>query len=747
MKFFDGVESPCVRVIRLRYSVIHLRDPVNDLNVEKVASMVGFPRPLKMQVMKVTAHKKHERALLNALQTTNAVELIDFGWEQMYERTKPSAEEQETISLLRKLDELIEFLGIIAPPMFAPKERIRIIDQELDLVLSYGQNLVNLVSKIRDEWAELESQREDLEKTLKLAEIMAVVPEMFFEDVGEGSVVHITAGTMKFKDTQRLMWQLEAVTNEKYFFVEKYIGEGISFVVFAMPNELRSMVDHIISLLGFNTLVIPPELKGRAPEIITQTKKELETIQDKLKELESEKEILVQKYQKQLLAAHEALEMEEEKIEAKKKFRETEKDITLWAWVPVRDLENVTESVKEATNKNAMIQVREPDFPEESLPTRLENRTMVKPLEELTKSFGAPGYHELDPSIFMAFAFPIIFGIMFADVGHGFLFMLMGLGGIIGKKRGIPPVYRGMGDELKGYFKKGGWLLFFCGLCSILFGFIFGSFFGMEEFSWGAIHFEPLWFNPAWEKNSEHLLHAPGGPYRGISGTILMLELSIVVGMVHITLGLLLKLYVTAKEGKKLEVVCFPVMLLIYYYTGFVLVFTYGLNPINWMQMTDPTPLTFGLLPNFTPLIPSALLMFSGGFILPFLVMILVMAKQHGMEGISEVFDFALSLISHTLSYARILAINKVHGILSGLLLVYLPILTIGIEAHTALGVAHVGIVGLLVQNFIIMTLETLISFLQTLRLNWVEFFSKFYEGRGHLFKPFGSARRFTSNS
>jgi len=718
------------------------------LGVEKAVSMVGFPRPLKMQVMKVSTPKKYERALLTALQTTNAVELIDVGWKQTYERTQPAAEEQEIIVLLRKLEGLIEFLGISAPLMFSPDERIQIDDRELGQVLSYSQDLVNRVSKIRDEWAELESKREDIQNTLRQAEMMSVMPEMFFEDVGEGPVVHITAGTMKFKDTQRLMWQLEAITNDRYLFAEKYISEGDSFVVFATPNEFRSMVDPILSPLGFDTFIIPPELKGRAPEIITQTNQELDKIQDELKELESEKEMLVQKYQKQLLAAHEALEMEEEKIEAKKKFRETETDITLWAWVSVKDLEKVTKSVKEATNNNAMIRVREPDLPEENFPTRLENRTLVKPLEELTKSFGAPGYHELDPSIFMAFAFPLIFGIMFADVGHGFLLMLMGLGGIIGKKRGgIPHVQRGMGDELKTYFKKAGWLLFFCGLCSILFGFIFGSFFGMEEFSWGGIHFEPLWFNPAWEKNSDHLLHALGGPYRGISGTILMLELSLVIGMLHITLGLLLKLYVTVKEGKKLEAVCFPIMLIIYFYTGFLMVFTYGLNPIEWMQMTDWTPLTFGLLPHFTPSIPPALLMFLGGFLLPVLVMLLVMALHHGMEGISEVFDFALSLISHTLSYARILAINKVHAILSGLFLIYLPILRIGIEAQTALGVAEVGLVGILVQNLIIMTLEALIGFLQTLRLNWVEFFSKWFEGRGHLFKPFGHPRRFTSSS
>jgi vacuolar-type H+-ATPase subunit I/STV1 len=189
-------------------------------------------------------------------------------------------------------------------------------------------------------------------------------------------------------------------------------------------------------------------------------------------------------------------------------------------------------------------------------------------------------------------------------------------------------------------------------------------------------------------------------------------------------------------------------MLIVFYFTGFILVFTYNLNPLDWMQMTDPTPLTFGLFPHITPTIPPALLVFLGGFLTPIMVMLVYMMKGHGIEGMSEVFDYALSLISHTLSYARILAINKVHAVLSALFLVTLPTI-INISAiqdpHTALGVATgVGIVNIIFQIFIIMTLEALISFLQALRLNWVEFFSKFFEGRGHLFKPFSYVRRFT---
>ncbi|MFX0196632.1 MAG: V-type ATP synthase subunit I [Candidatus Hodarchaeota archaeon] len=709
--------------------------------------MVGMPRPLKMHVLKVTASMKHERPVLNALQNTQAVELIDVEWTQPIERAKPAEEIQKITSLIQELDELIEFLEISAPQSFSKKKRIKIKDQELGQVLNYAQDLVNNIRKLRNEWTQLESQQENLENVLKLAEIMATLPEMFFEDVGEGPLIDIIAGTMKYKDTQRLMWQLEAATNENYFFVEQYVGEGDSCVVVVTPNPLRSIINRILSAFGFNVLEIPPELKGKASEVIIQTKKELEKLREELQKLEPEKKKLAKEYQNQLLAAHEALKIEEEIMDAKTKVVETETGFSLWAWISVRDIKKVTKTIQETTNNEAKILVREPDLPEESFPTRLENNTLVKPLEELTKSYGMPGYREIDPSIFMALVFPIIFGIMFADVGHGLVLLLMGVGGVISKRRGIPTIQKGMMDELKVYLKKGGWLLILCGICSIVFGFVFGSFFGMEEFEIGHFTFKPLWFSPAWEKNSEHMLHAPGGPYRGISGTILMLELSIMIGIIHITLGLFLRLYMNLKEGKKLEAFYFPVMLFIFYFTSFFMVFTYGLDPTKWMQPTSAN-FTFGLLPHFQPPMPPARTMFLGGFLLPILVMMVLMTKQHGMDGISEVFDFVLSLISHTLSYARILAVNRVHGILSALFLVYLPIISTGIEAHTSLGIVHnVGILGIIIQNFIIMTLEVLISFLQTLRLNWVEFFSKFYEGRGrHLFKPFGHLRRFTTS-
>ncbi|MHA2061976.1 MAG: hypothetical protein ACW963_06770, partial [Candidatus Sifarchaeia archaeon] len=201
--------------------------------------MVQFPRPVRMQVMKVTAHKKHERALLNTLIDTNSVEFIDVELKESYGRIQSTPEEQEVISLARKTVGVIEFLEIGAPAKFSPDEIVQLDDRELAQILSYCQDVLKdiepLTNKMRDEMAELESQLEASRNKIRLAELLAVMPEMFFEDVGEGSYFYITAGLAKFQDTERLKWQLKEATDEQYLFFEKYAGEGDSVVIVAVP--------------------------------------------------------------------------------------------------------------------------------------------------------------------------------------------------------------------------------------------------------------------------------------------------------------------------------------------------------------------------------------------------------------------------------------------------------------------------------------------------------------------------------
>ncbi|MFX0115045.1 MAG: V-type ATPase 116kDa subunit family protein, partial [Candidatus Hodarchaeota archaeon] len=148
--------------------------------------------------------------------------------------------------------------------------------------------------------------------------------------------------------------------------------------------------------------------------------------------------------------------------------------------------------------------------------------------------------------------------------------------------------------------------------------------------------------------------------------------------------------------------------------------------------------------------IPVALLI-SGPFLLLPLVLSFGYFAKEGLDGISEVIDYTLSLLGNTVSYARIFALFLVHGILSTLPvilmsnfdLVLIPVAeyeTHEHETHT------VGLIGLLLGTLVVLTFETMISFLQTLRLHWVEWFSKVgYQGTGKRFHPFKAERTYTA--
>ena len=116
------------------------------------------------------------------------------------------------------------------------------------------------------------------------------------------------------------------------------------------------------------------------------------------------------------------------------------------------------------------------------------------------------------------------------------------------------------------------------------------------------------------------------------------------------------------------------------------------------------------------------------------------------MDGASEILDYLVSIIGNTVSYTRIFALNLVHGILSQIFFM-LPGFIIIAEYEHHHEVTQVGLIALIIQCVVVVGLETLIVFLQSLRLHWVEWFSKMgYHGDGTIFKPF-RARRIISKS
>jgi V/A-type H+/Na+-transporting ATPase subunit I len=234
-------------------------------------------------------------------------------------------------------------------------------------------------------------------------------------------------------------------------------------------------------------------------------------------------------------------------------------------------------------------------------------------------------------------------------------------------------------------------LLMLCAVSSIFFGFMYGEVFGSEQ--WFTILTgvkSAPWFSPV-----EH--------------PTTLLRYAIYVGIAQITLGLLLDLLNKILAHRYKDALAGPIVWLWLYWSGAFLVVSYGFRVFT--AIFDPSIVGVWIIP-------------------PALAMVALKLWQHRMMGLNEAFENLLVSFSHSVSYARILALKLVSSSFSALLL---PASLIGIAPFI------VGTVAL------ILAFETLLAFLHTLRLHWIEWFSKFYQGTGRPFKPFAIPRQFTT--
>ncbi|MHC1564520.1 MAG: V-type ATP synthase subunit I, partial [Candidatus Hecatellaceae archaeon] len=379
----------------------------------------------------------------------------------------------------------------------------------------------------------------------------------------------------------------------------------------------------------------------------------------------------------------------------KKRFMQTGKTMVFEAWVPKGRVEEAVKAIRQACPEALVSTNREER--EEKVPTLLVNPKPIICFEKLVSSYSLPSYYEIDPTLIMLVTFPIIFGFMFGDMGHGLVLLV---GSLL-----IKPLFDRMKirNEMLDYLYKGRNLVFLCGITSIIIGFLYGDFFGPTNAAYAAHHGTPTWYTAI-----TGVEDAPW--FSPMDEPMMLFKIAIFIGIAQITFGLILDIVnnIAAREYKEILA---PASWLWFYGSLSYLIITYGFGIANVLFETDKL-LAFFVVP------------FAGLFILHKL------AGKSGMETFAEGVEKAIASISNTLSYGRILALGLAHAIFSDLALMGKGLLFWPIF--------------LIVTIFIITALEGILTFAHTLRLHWVEWFSKFYRGEGTPFEGFKIERRFT---
>ncbi len=394
-----------------------------------------------------------------------------------------------------------------------------------------------------------------------------------------------------------------------------------------------------------------------------------------------------------LLTLEGMVKREKQVAEAEDKFVRTAKTIYFEAWVPDTDLEPAMETIRKATNGNCVVS-KEHIAHGEKEPTVLKPvPSFIRAFEKLTLASGYPSAREVNPIRIMAITFPILFGIMFADVGQGALFVVMGaLLTYLKRKVDMEKV----GDIVR-YLLISGEMFMLLGLCAIIWGFIFGEFFGPS----GLLHPVNLGRIGPFYIGGFEPMHEP----------MKMIRFAILVGTLHISLGLILKLVNNIKERE----------------------FKHAPIPISWLWLLWGGLLMWsywGGISSISKWFAEGLPMMAGLVMAPLILLVVFTGIAEGfMEGIGFGVEVFAETLSHTLSYGRLMALGLVHSVMNYLFLV------LGKVEHGHFPLMSIPVIA--TGTLLVMIIEGLIVFVHTLRLHWIEWFSKFYSGEGIPFKPF----------
>ncbi|MFX1474173.1 MAG: V-type ATP synthase subunit I [Promethearchaeota archaeon] len=484
----------------------------------------------------------------------------------------------------------------------------------------------------------------------------------------------------------------------------------------------------------------------------------------------------------QLLAWEELLQREHRFEETKTLFGKTKRTYVLAGWVPAKEAKAFAEAIAKHGKGRVSLDIEdyhEPHHghgeeaePIDRPPTKLTNTRFFRSAENLTKAFGIPSHRELDPSFFMAIGFPIIFGLMFGDIGHGLLLLFFSCIGLLMKKKEVDL------GELGNYFIKGSGLLAVCAISATFFGVLYGEFFGLGVFNevwYVALRDSPFGmimrgflinlfrlfdFDAGF---SYYTQPAPSGVHHGFGldhhghtqgaiwfsafdtpqETWILFVLSIIIGVIHLAIAIFLDLVNKIRRREWKHAIFGPVVWLWFFFGLAILLFNKGINFMDWFSWdckVQPNLFGSAILDALILLIIPLLVMMFGGMI-----------ASGFMEGFMEGLEHLIASISNTISYARILALNMAHAGFAKTFLFIGGVTDTLIEAvrHGMFYTQEISlmmfIVMALVGTIFVLIMEGLLSFIHTLRLHWVEAYLKFYAGTGYEYKPLTLPSKWTT--
>ncbi|HYC27037.1 MAG TPA: V-type ATPase 116kDa subunit family protein [Nitrososphaerales archaeon] len=567
-----------------------------------------------------------------------------------------------------------------------------------ELLTRVERELDPIVQEVRNQKAALQKATKDMADSQAIKDALSAVSGFSADLAGVSDLHRFRVALCIVKKT--IGAELRSTLPDAMM-VSQSLSQTDDIVLVAVKAEDGTKLDRAIKGLDIKPLTIPQNFPQNPSEAYKRLSQDYDLAKAKKEEMEASLAKLGASSGSRLLAMRELSESAREMLDEARVSGDMKRMATITGYVPEKKEGQFREQFS-----RWMVYSTEVHEGEEGAPVLFDNGRGVRLWQLVTAEQGIPGGEEVDPTPLISFVFPIFFGLMFGDFGHGLLFTLFVLF---------------VRQRTTGVKRQWANIFLITGISSTFFGAVFGEFFGFSLYSVIPI--------PA----VIEIIQRPLGqaPSPNIANIETVMVIAILIGVAHLITGLTLNVYEKAKAGERLELVTEDIPALTMYISGlgygiafigagfkFDVLATSASAPLVGIPINELGTISIAVL------VPSMLVIFLGQ----------ALAVRTGrIKGTSfagalsngglEVFEKILQYLSNTISYIRLAVMLLVHAVL---LVIVAPALTFMFPVFVPVWI---------VFNLLILALEALIVYVQDLRLHVYEFFTKFYAGTGRPFK------------
>ncbi|WP_304943118.1 V-type ATP synthase subunit I [Vallitalea guaymasensis] len=585
-------------------------------------------------------------------------------------------------SIKNPYDNVIKKLGKLCENLDIKLEQIDIDDKQINCAL----DVEPVVEDLSNELSELMKQKEDISNKIKINKRIRkqIIPiknvDIEINKLFEFEFMKFRFGKMpkdSFKKLNDYVEDLEVIVF-KVFEEDDHV-----FLLYFMPKIVQESIDSLFASLYFERIRISGEVKGHPKEVIKSIDDTLAKLSDEEKEIDKKIDNFYKENYHKITDIYNIINQLDQVFDVRRHVVHSKDAFYLTGWVPQSQLNDFMGKIKEDEDITCIVEEDEA-VKKTKPPTKLRNNKFFKPFESLVKMYGTPSYNELDPTPFVAITYLLMFGMMFGDMGQGFVIALLGY-----------YVYKKKGNAL-------GKIGIYAGIASAIFGLFYGSIFGNEELLREIFGFIPM-INPMENKQ-------------------LVLIIAVGFGVLLLIMAMVLNIWNAVKKRKM----------------GQLLFDRNGITGLIFYLALIYLILSKVLISDYKIAAWQILLLIVVPLILIFLshpLGNLIEKKKHILpedkggyfiEAIFELIETLLAILSNTISFIRVgaFALNHVGFFLAFHMMA---------DMVGGTGSIFVMIFG----NILIICLEGLIVGIQGLRLEYYELFSRFFSGEGISFNPF----------